>query len=89
MNGSQTAVYGSQTEKSGSQTLTYGSETAIHGSQTASYQGGLILAFLTAQSCTMDCLLILVHKVSQGQIFEGQGQRSIFRATRRILFLFV
>ncbi len=41
----------------------------------------MILAFLTAQSFTMDCLCILVKKVGQDQNFQGQGQRSIFRAT--------
>ena len=33
----------------------------------------------------MDCLLILIHKVGQGQNFEGQGHRSIYRATGRLL----
>ena len=43
----------------------------------------MILAFLTAQSFTMDSLCILVQKVGQDQNFQGQGQRSIFRATGR------
>ena len=43
----------------------------------------MILAFLTAQSFTMDCLCILIHNVGQDQNFQGQGQRSIFRATGR------
>ena len=39
-----------------------------------SKEGGEILAFLTVQSFTMYCLLIFVHKVGQGQNFDGQGQ---------------
>ena len=45
----------------------------------------MILAFLTAQSFTMDCLCVLDHKVGQDQNFQGQGQRLIFRATGRWL----
>ena len=32
----------------------------------------MILAFLTAQSFTMECLCILVHKVGPDQNFQGQ-----------------
>ena len=40
-------------------------------------------SFFKAQSFTINCLCILVHKVGQDQIFQGQGQRSILRATGR------
>ena len=42
---------------------------------------GWFLLILTAHPSAIDYLLSLVHKASQDQNFEGQGQRSNFRAT--------
>ena len=42
---------------------------------------GWFLLILTAHPSAIDYLLSLVHKASQDKNFEGQGQRSNFRAT--------
>ena len=42
---------------------------------------GWFLLVLTAHPCAIDYLLPLVQKADQDKNFEGQGQRSNFRAT--------